>query len=58
MKTAMQYGIENAPQLEARAKQIASETIDYAKVNVPDKVNEITTAINDFANKNQLSFNF
>lgn len=57
-KTAMQYGIENAPQLEARAKQIASETIDYAKVNVPDKVNEITTAINDFANKNQLSFNF
>lgn len=57
-KTAMQYGIENAPQLGAKAKQIASETIDYAKANVPDKVNEITTAINDFANKNQLSFNF
>ena len=57
-KTAVEYGSKGADALGAKAKQIAGATIEYAQENAPEKANEIKTAINTFAMKNDLPFSF
>ena len=54
--TAVQFGAEHADKLAGKAKEMAEKTVNLAKEVVPDKVESITSSLNDFATANNLPF--
>lgn len=57
-KTAVEYGSKGADIFADKAKKIGGATIEYAQENLPEKANEIKSAINTFSEKNGLPFRF
>jgi len=53
-KTAVEVGSEKAGVLAAKAQETASNTVELAKQYVPESVNSIKEAINDFAKQNDV----
>lgn len=54
--TAVEVGSKGAELLANKAKELADSTIELAEKNIPDKVNNIKAAFNDFAKENSLPF--
>ena len=55
-QSAVEYGVENADVLAAKAHEMADHTIEIATEVVPDKVQNIAASINKFAALNNLPF--
>ena len=52
--TAVEHGGEGAKVLATKAQELANNTVEIAKTEVPDKVNFIRDAINGFAAENDV----
>ena len=52
--TAVEHGSEGAKVLASKAQELATNTVEIAKTEVPDKVNFIRDAINGFAAENDV----
>ena len=52
--TAVEHGGEGAKVLATKAQELATNTVEAAKVEVPEKVDFIKQAINDFATENDV----
>lgn len=55
-KTAVELGGQGAEILADKSKEFAQNTIDLVSKNMPEKVNDIKSAFNEFATKNNLPF--
>lgn len=55
-KTAVELGGQGAEVLVDKSKEFAQNTIDLVSKNMPEKVNDIKSAFNEFATKNNLPF--
>ena len=55
-KTAVELGGQGAEILADKSKEFAQNTIDLVSKNMPEKVNGIKSAFNEFATKNNLPF--
>lgn len=53
-KTAVELGGEGAEVLANKAQEVANKTIETAKAEMPDKVADVKTAINNFASANKI----
>ena len=52
--TAVEYGEAGAKVLASKAQELATDAVEIAKAEVPDKVNSIRDAINGFATENDV----
>lgn len=55
-KTAVELGGKGVEVLASKVQEVASGTVESAKVEIPDKVDEIRSVLNDFAKSNKLPF--
>ena len=55
---AVELGSEYAPIVGQRVEEIVNDTIDLVKENVPEKIDEVRLAFNDFAKSCELPFEF
>lgn len=54
--TAVELGAENAGKIAEKAHEFANNTVELAEDVIPDKVSDIKSAFNDFAEENNLPF--
>lgn len=54
--TAVEVGTEGAKFLAEKAETLAKDTVELVKENVPEKIDEVKSAFNDFANSCNLPF--
>ena len=54
--TAVEYGSDNADAYAAKAKEMATDVLEKAKVETPDHVESIRAELNTFAKENGLGF--
>lgn len=54
--TAAELGTEGAEYLAEKAETLAKDTVELVKENIPEKVDEVRDAFNDFAKNCNLSF--
>lgn len=52
--TAVEYGSKGAEAMAAKAQELASNTVEIAKTEVPEKVDFIRESINGFAEENKI----
>ena len=52
--TAVELGGEGAEILASKAQEVATKTVEMAKVDMPDKVADVKSAINNFASANKI----
>lgn len=52
--TAVEYGGKGAEAMAAKAQELASNTVEMAKTEVPEKVDFIRESINGFAEENKI----
>ena len=57
-QTAVELGAENADIILDKVKTTANETIDMAKNAIPDKVDSIKNALNNFTKSNNIPISF
>lgn len=57
-QTAVELGTENADIILDKVKTTANETIDMAKNAIPDKVDSIKNALNNFTKSNNIPISF
>ena len=55
--TAVELGTEGAEYLAEKAETLAKDTVEIVKENIPEKVDEVRDAFNDFAKNCNLPFN-
>lgn len=54
--TAVEVGTESAKFLAEKAESLAKNTVELVKENVPEKIDEVKSAFNDFAKNCNLPF--
>ena len=54
--TAVEAGTEGAKYLADKAESLAKDTVEIVKDNIPEKLDEVKSAFNDFAKKCNLPF--
>lgn len=54
--TAVEVGTEGAKFLAEKAESLTKDTVELVKENMPEKLNEVQSAFNDFAKSCNLSF--
>ena len=54
--TAVEYGSENADAYATKAKEMANDVLEQAKIETPEHVNEIRAELNNFASEHGLGF--
>lgn len=55
--TVLESGAEGARVLGNKAEEFANSTVELVKEHIPDKLNDVKTAFNDFAGECKLPFN-
>lgn len=56
-ETAVKLGAEGAQVLGNKAEEFANSTVELVKEHIPDKLNDVKIAFNDFARECKLPFN-
>lgn len=56
MATAVELGTEGAECLAEKAETLEKDTVELVKENIPEKVDEVRDAFNDFAKNCNLPF--
>ena len=54
--TAMEYGADHVEQIADKVKEFANKTVELAGKEIPDKVDSIKLALNEYANENHIAF--
>ena len=54
--TAVEAGTEGAKFLAEKAETLAKDTVEFIKENVPEKIDEVKSAFNDFAKSCNVPF--